>query len=121
MMTIKDYNMFIIFRRLDNADKMSKSVHETALSVHPLGVQTPIDPSGAPSVSDSTILFRGKINIGEIYVPTAFIMHRTMTVWPLSQLVIRPTKRAPFVAITFPGFCTVLMPVSSTFQIFKAE
>ena len=86
--------MFIIFWWLDNADEKFEPVHEasTICPVHPLGVQTSINPGGAPFMSESTILFLGKINIGEIYVPAAFMVHRTLTVWLFSPLVIRLSR-----------------------------
>ena len=86
-------------------------------SVHPLELAYPTDCGGAPVISVSTMRFLGKMNIGGIWEPVAFIAQMTVTVEPRSPLVILLTWRTPLVATIFPGLCTFVMPVSSIFHI----
>src|SRR6218665_3528786 len=57
------------------------------------------------------------MNIGGKNAPTALIAHITVTVAPLSPLVTLPTVLCPLVAMIFPGRCTLVIPVSSMFEI----
>jgi len=78
--------------------------------IHPLGYAVPAEPAGASRMKWSLKCTRGNTKRGGIACPTALTTHHTVTSWPRSQLVSAPT-------ITFGGFCTVVHPVSSTFQM----
>lgn len=67
---------------------------------------------GGPFIRVSAILFLGKdIYIGGRNDPAALYAHNIVTSVPLSELVILPSLRFPFVVITLFGVCTVLSPV----------
>ena len=87
----------------------------------PYTVQVPIDPAGALFMRESTILFLGKMNIGGMYDPEVLIAQTTVTVFPLSPMVIRPSSLTPLVAITFIGLCTLVIPVSLMFHTLVDE
>ena len=49
--------------------------------------------------------------------PVALTAQQSVTSWPLSAETTASTCLTPVAAIIFLGFCTVVQPVSSTFQI----
>ena len=66
-------------------------------------------------------LYHEKIIIGSKYVSAALIAKMTVTVMPRSPLVTFATCWIILVAMIWPGFWTLVKPISSTFQILLAE
>ena len=97
--------------------KCSNHLRNRLASVQPLELTNPTDSGGAAFISIGDMRFLGKINIGGQNIPEALMAQRTVTVVPLSPLVILPTSLAPFVAMILAGFWTVVTPVSSIFHI----
>ena len=83
----------------------------------PRSLTSPTDPVGAPFIKAGIIRFRGNTKRGGIYDPAALKAQRAVTFGPLSALVAFLTCLTPLVQTTFPGYVTVVKPVSSQFQI----
>ncbi len=60
---------------------------------------------------------RGKLKYGDILFPVAETAQASVTRVPLSAEVSDPTCLNPRLANTLSGLCTVVTPVSSTFQM----
>ena len=85
--------------------------------IHPLGLAEPTQPGGPEEIKWDWKRFLGKTNIGGIVLPDALIATAKVTSVPFSPDVTDPTCFAPLLAITLSGHCTVVIPVSSVFQI----
>ena len=78
----------------------------------PRSLKPPIAPA-----TNCTILFRGNTNRGGMKAPAALIQHNAVMFFPRSPLDTFGTCRVPVLHINFPGFETVVKPVSSQFQM----
>ena len=86
----------------------------------PLTFTPPMAPAGAPCIKISWNLFRGNMIIGGRKLPAAFMQQSAVVFFPRSADDALRTCLTPFVATTFPGCTTVLIPVSSQFQMLVA-
>ena len=86
----------------------------------PLTFTPPMAPAGAPCIKISWNLFRGNMIIGGRKLPAAFMQQSAVVFFPRSADDALRTCLTPFVATTFPGCTTVVIPVSSQFQMLVA-
>ena len=97
--------------------KWSINIENSFSVIHPDLFPVPIDSGGPFSTNKLLYLIRGKMNMHGMKLPMAFTAAAIVTRVPRSADVTAPTCLEPRWAITFLGFCTVVIPVSSTFQI----
>ena len=99
------------------ATKWCRKMTDRSATIQAEGCAAPQHPGGPSLIQWSLKWIRGNTNIGRTNVPTAPIAPQSVTVWPLSAEVMAPTCFVPFGATMVLGFCTVDMPLSSTFQM----
>ena len=110
-----DYSWSLL-RSICELGEMFQPLHKQAASVQPFGLAQPTDCGGVLCKSAATIRLRGNMNSGGRCAPATLMAHIVVTVVPPSPLVIFPTCLTPLVATIIPGFCTLVMPVSSIFH-----
>ena len=100
-------------------DKCFSQVMNVMESMYPdpRSLTTPSAPAGAPFTRASGILLRGNTNRGGMKAPAALMQHRAVMFFSRSPLDTFRTCRAPVLHTTFPGFETVVNPVSSQFHM----
>lgn len=103
------------------AMKCFRNCKNSAASIQPEPLAAPMEQSGAPRMKVGRYFSRGKINIVGINLPEAHIALHIVMRFPLSWEVSPLTCFMPFVATILRSFATVVIPVSSRFQMFAGS
>ena len=98
--------------------KCFKYIMKSASCIHPVRLAVPIQPVGPSRTKWGLKWTCGKMNIGGMVFPIAFPVPAIVTSVPRSAEVRAPTCFSPRLATILSGVWTVVIPVSSTFQMF---
>ena len=81
--------------------RWSRNSGQVSSFIHPVLVEAPLAPGGAPIMKSPLNLTLGKTNMGGMAFPAAFTAHTTSTSSRLSADVIEPTRFFPFSVTTW--------------------